>query len=171
MVSENWKALQAQLGIASKPKPKPTSESPAPSHRPHFKKKRKRDADAEATVAKKPTKEKESKPPTPAKPATGLRIQANLTPILALDAEMVMITTSKSSLPVRHPARVSVVNSHSLTVADMFIRVPEGVRVSDYLTEHSGIKPGDLDREEAVGLQEAREFLRELLKDRKVVGY
>lgn len=168
MPSENWKALQAQLGITSKPKPKAESASPAPPHT-RFKKKRKREDDSGATkTTKTAADDVESRPK---KPTTGLHIQANPTPVLALDAEMVLIKSGRSPAEQRHPARVSIVNTHSFTVADMFIRIPTGTYVHDYVTEHSGIKPGDLDREDAVTLEDARKFLSALLKDKKVVGH
>lgn len=85
---------------------------------------------------------------------------------LALDAEMVGIGPGGHTSCL---ARVSLVDWDGEVVYDVHVRVEEFV--TDYRTFVSGITAEDLESENAVGFDEARSKVEELIRDRIVVGH
>lgn len=85
---------------------------------------------------------------------------------VALDCEMVGIGTDgkKSAL-----ARVSIVDWDLNVVLDSFVKVP--IRVTDFRTHVSGVEPKHIKDKNALGMDECREKVAEILKDKILVGH
>ncbi|KAG8891148.1 3'-5' exonuclease, partial [Tulasnella sp. 403] len=83
---------------------------------------------------------------------------------IAIDCEMVTAKGGQRSL-----ARVSLVNLFGATVLDTFVR--QNAPVVDYKTHVSGVRPRDLSNQSAIPFEDAQKSVRELLKDRILVGH
>jgi RNA exonuclease 4 len=84
-----------------------------------------------------------------------------LPPIVAMDCEMVMVGA-------RHElAEVAIVDYLGRELLHEYVR-PSGP-VTNYLTEYSGIKPGDLDG--AKSFTNVRGRVLDILKDKEIVGH
>lgn len=85
---------------------------------------------------------------------------------VALDCEMVGIGTDgkKSAL-----ARVSIVDWNLDIVLDSFVRVP--IRVTDFRTHVSGVEPKHIKDKKALDVEECRNRVAEIIKDKILVGH
>lgn len=85
---------------------------------------------------------------------------------VALDCEMVGIGTDgkKSAL-----ARVSIVDWDLNVVLDTFVKVP--IRVTDFRTHVSGVEPKHIKDKKAMGVDECRNRVAEILNDKILVGH
>ncbi|KAK5121433.1 hypothetical protein LTR85_005265 [Meristemomyces frigidus] len=88
---------------------------------------------------------------------------------IALDCEMVGTGPPPHSDNVL--ARASIVNFHGEQIYDSFVLPPKGVKVEDYRTHVSGIKPSHLREGYAKPFAEVQRDVAELLKDRMLVGH
>lgn len=88
---------------------------------------------------------------------------------MALDCEMV------GTGPPPHTdnvlARVSLVNYHSEQIYDSYVLPPPGIKVEDYRTFVSGIKPSHLVKGFAKPFVEVQKEVADLLKGRVLVGH
>lgn len=91
--------------------------------------------------------------------------RAGLTPVIALDCEMVGVGPDgiRSAL-----ARVCMVNNDGGVLLDQYVRPAE--KVTDYRTFVSGIEPAHL-KEGAVSLAEAQQKVAQILTGRVLVGH
>ena len=85
---------------------------------------------------------------------------------VALDCEMVGIGSGgkKSAL-----ARVSIVDWDLNVVLDTFVKVP--IRVTDFRTHVSGVEAKHIKDKNAMGVEECRNKVAEILKDKVLVGH
>lgn len=85
---------------------------------------------------------------------------------VALDCEMVGIGTNgkKSAL-----ARVSIVDWDLNVLLDSFVKVP--IRVTDFRTHVSGVEPKHIKDKNAMGVEDCRNKVAEILKDKILVGH
>lgn len=85
---------------------------------------------------------------------------------IALDCEMVGTGSSgkRSAL-----ARASLVDWDGRVLLDSFVQVP--TRVTDFRTQYSGVLPKHLRSQKAISLEECRQKVTELLKDKILVGH
>ncbi|KAK4544906.1 hypothetical protein LTR36_003811 [Oleoguttula mirabilis] len=88
---------------------------------------------------------------------------------IALDCEMVGTGPPPHSDNVL--ARASIVNFHGEQIYDAYVLPPKGVRVEDYRTHVSGIKPSHLAEGYARPFAQVQRDVAELLKDRILVGH
>lgn len=85
---------------------------------------------------------------------------------IALDCEMVGIGTDgkKSAL-----ARVSIVDWDLNVVLDSFVKVP--IRVTDFRTHVSGVEPKHIKAKNALEVEECRNRVAKIIKDKVLVGH
>lgn len=88
---------------------------------------------------------------------------------IALDCEMVGTGPPPHSDNVL--ARASIVNFHGEQIYDSYVLPPKGVKIEDYRTHVSGIKPGHLREGYAQPFAQVQRDVAELLKDRILVGH
>jgi len=82
---------------------------------------------------------------------------------VAIDCEMVIVG-GESTL-----ARVSIVDWYGETLLNTFVKIEEVV--TDYLTSVSGIRPSDIESEDAMTFNDCRIAVTEILGDKVVVGH
>lgn len=99
-----------------------------------------------------------------ARPTNSLKPRAPLTRILAIDCEMVGVGPKGADSRL---ARVAVINARSDVVLDTFVAVEE--RVTDFRTQWSGVRPGDLHK--APLLATVRATVMRLVSGRVLVGH
>jgi len=83
-----------------------------------------------------------------------------------MDCEMVGIGFNGFQSAV---ARVSIINWDNEVILDTYVKVNEPI--TDYRTWISGIKPEDLQSDEAMDFESCRELVQHLLKDKILVGH
>lgn len=143
----NWKKLQKSLT--------------KPGHKPRRKRPRKQATDL-------------AKPATPPDATFSAFMKRRVTAteelsrVVAIDCEMVGVGPDGKENAL---ARVSVVNYSGDVLYDKLVRVHEPV--TDYRTEFSGIRPGDVSPEsaDAVEPREAQQIVGELIRGRVLVGH
>ncbi|GAB5364152.1 hypothetical protein AAMO2058_000944200 [Amorphochlora amoebiformis] len=96
----------------------------------------------------------------------GIAVTAGKTAIIAMDCEMVGVGLGgeRSAL-----ARCSIVNFRGEVLYDKFIQTLE--KVTDYRTEVSGIRPGDLNSPKAIPFRQCQQEVSKLLERRVLVGH
>lgn len=87
--------------------------------------------------------------------------------VVALDCEMVGAGCHGR---VDLLARVSLVNKHGEVLYDTYVKPHNNVKITDYRTTFSGVRPEHLE-DGAVDFLEAQQAVLELIKDRLVVGH
>jgi RNA exonuclease 4 len=101
-----------------------------------------------------------------------------LSQVVAIDCEMVGVgppTGHKTRAGKRDPirrsalARVSIVDFHGHIVLDAYTKPRE--KVTDFRTSVSGIRPSDLDGENAIPFENARALVSKVLNGRIIVGH
>jgi RNA exonuclease 4 len=85
---------------------------------------------------------------------------------VALDCEMVGIGSNGKQSAL---ARVSLTDWHGEVVMDTFVQVPS--RVTDFRTFVSGVTPKDISSRAAMNVQECRQQVSDVLKDKVLVGH
>jgi RNA exonuclease 4 len=177
-LSSNWKQLQKTLNAGL---PKRAQDVAAKDSELKSKKRRKTDdrSPTKTFSAKKspsnetPTKIRDSQrhlaslseaqSSKGAEPSESPNRENQLGQYLAIDCEMVGVT----SRDVSALARVSIVNFHGHPVYDKYVRPSQPV--TNWRTPVSGIRPKDMIN--ALPLHEVQEEVRELFRDRIVVGH
>lgn len=84
----------------------------------------------------------------------------------ALDCEMVGVGPEGLDSAL---ARVSIINWNNEIVLDTYVKVEE--EVTDYRTFVSGIRPEHIQSESAIGLNQARAFVSNILKGKILIGH
>ncbi|GMT14742.1 hypothetical protein PFISCL1PPCAC_28725 [Pristionchus fissidentatus] len=153
-IAPNWKVLQMKIkeDEANAP-PKEKKEIPYKT----AKKKRKFNDGGEEPMAKKTRKEEV--------PVTGDdKERGELTRVIAIDCEYVGVGDDGKEDSL---ARVSIVNEEGKIVYDKFVR-PK-MKVVDYRTAVSGIRPGNL--VEAARFEDVQKEVHKIMEGRIVVGH
>lgn len=163
----NWKALQKQLVVRKKPRLNDGQTRTAGDSLKFVKKNVKHVKEGISNMLKEDAGDKSRGSSFSAFMTRAVRHDAEHTPIVAMDCEMV-----GTGPDGRHDVlgRVSVVNYLGDVLYDTFVK--PGEEVTDYRTQWSGIRPSDIGPEStAVTAVEAQQVVGELLKGRIVVGH
>jgi inhibitor of KinA sporulation pathway (predicted exonuclease) len=90
--------------------------------------------------------------------------------VLGLDCEFVEGTVNGKH-NVQMLARVSIVNAKGVPIYDKYVRPNANGKVTNYLTEVSGIRKADLEGDGVVGFTAAQKNVERLIKGKLLAGH